>query len=481
MEDRQKSPSWLPMTRRKMLGSLLVGAGAAMSGFGMSSLGERAKQRGKILLEGIPGIPAGLEEAVRFPLIEALQGRRARRFSLGAEIPDGPLTFKSKHEPLPLSELEQMLVLTACAGNTGWHHLIYRHKRYAPHLSNYSAAAGGRTFPSAAGWHTSEFFFTDDSGVYFLPTRDSGSLINKDPEGAVDLQSWLDAHRQRIKKLTEGRLNIPPEEPYMEGHNTWCVNRPGSTLVIPVADVAQHLILIFCFLVQNGYCIFDDVHNQRIPGMEKFKDLVDVESPYPLTFMEQYALRETTAELSAACYAGMLMLQALGLGGWMFDGIDPFTMLGASGNPEVPGLGFRYDTSERWALPNPTGRAGVFEGFCPPHYPDMAAAVEAVAQRKFGPGGPFHPQTPGPWKESSRVRSSAQAHSEEFKACVALMAQYVYDRFGKFPGTVPTLNVLTYLQAHHLDLDFYDHYFAPGAYLETQARHMERWHGGKKK
>jgi hypothetical protein len=41
------------------------------------------------------------------------------------------------------------------------------------------------------------------------------------------------------------------------------------------------------------------------------------------------------------------MLQALGLGGWMFDGIDRFSMLGASGNPEVPGLGFRYDRPGR--------------------------------------------------------------------------------------------------------------------------------------
>jgi hypothetical protein len=41
------------------------------------------------------------------PLIEALHGRRARRFALGAEIPDGPLKFKSRHAPMPLGELEQ--------------------------------------------------------------------------------------------------------------------------------------------------------------------------------------------------------------------------------------------------------------------------------------------------------------------------------------------------------------------------------------
>ena len=108
----------------------------------------------------------------------------------------------------------------------------------------------------------------------------------------------------------------------------------------------------------------------------------------------------------------------------------------------------------------------------------MRAAVEALVRRKFGPGGPFHPDTPGPWRESGRVRRSAQPHSEEFQACVALMAQYIYDRFGKYPGTVPTIFCLTYLQAHHLDLEFYDHHFQPGAYLETHARHMELWHKG---
>jgi hypothetical protein len=56
------------------------------------------------------------------------------------------------------------------------------------------------------------------------------------------------------------------------------------------------------------------------------------------------------------------------------------------------------------------------------------------------------------------------------------MAQYIHDRFGKFPGTVPSIFTLMYVQAHHLDLDFYDHHFKTGAYLETHARHMARWH-----
>ena len=133
---------------------------------------------------------------------------------------------------------------------------------------------------------------------------------------------------------------------------------------------------------------------QRIPGLEQFADIVDAANPLPMTFLDQYSLTECTAELSTATYAGMLMQQAMGLGGWMFNGIDRLTMLGASGDPDVPGLGFRYDSDERWALPNPTGLPGVFEGHCPPHYPNMRAAVDAFCERKFGPGGPFHPHGP---------------------------------------------------------------------------------------
>lgn len=186
----------------------------------MTALGQQAKHKGPILLDRLPAIPSGLEEAVHFPLIDALHGRRARRFSMGSESPDGPLPFKSNHKPMPLDDLEQMLVLTATAGNTGWHHMIYRHARYAPHLSNYSAATGGRTSPSAAGFHTSEFFYTDDHGVYFLPTRDAHSLVKREKDSALDLNAWLEAHRARIRKLADGRLSLPPAEPYREGHNT---------------------------------------------------------------------------------------------------------------------------------------------------------------------------------------------------------------------------------------------------------------------
>ena len=172
-----------------------------------------------------PGIEA-LRELSAFPLVEALFGRRSRRFALGDEIPDGPLAYRSRHDPVPLSELERMLVLGAMGGTTGWHFSITRNARYAPHLANYAGAAAGRTFPSAAGFHTAELFFTDDSGLYFFPTRDAGALVDPAAD-EVTPELMAERHRGLVRKLADGRLYLPAAEPYLEGHNTWCVNVPG--------------------------------------------------------------------------------------------------------------------------------------------------------------------------------------------------------------------------------------------------------------
>ena len=420
--------------------------------------------------------PQGFTDMLEFPLIQALLGRRSRRFFMGAEIPDGPMAYKSKHEPEPPDDLETMLVLTAMGGATGWHNLIYRHTAYAPHLSNYAGAAGGRTFPSAAGFHTMQIFFTDDNGVYYFDTRNAPELSPRADNGQTDLKSLLEEHKKRILKISDGRLDLPAETPHTEGHNTWVANAPGSVLAIPVGDLAQHVILNLMYLLQNDTVIFDDVNGRPVPGIEKFSDMVNVDNAWPISFVDTWSVAEITAELSTSCYAGALMLQAMGLGGWMFNGLDPFSVLGASA-PEVRGLGFRFDTDERWPVPNVTGLPGVMEGFCPPHYSDMRSAVDAACERKFGPGGPFNPDTPGPFKDSPGVRGSALVHDERFRECVALQAQYIFDTFGKFPATVPSIFHITYLQAHHLDLDFYDEKFEPGAYLDTHKRHMHRWHG----
>jgi len=60
-----------------------------------------------------------LNEVLDFPLFDAIFGRRARRFAYGMEIPTGPLAFKSCHQPLSLTELEEAVLIAAGVGVTG--------------------------------------------------------------------------------------------------------------------------------------------------------------------------------------------------------------------------------------------------------------------------------------------------------------------------------------------------------------------------
>lgn len=187
----------LASSRRKLFGASMIGAGVLLNGIGLREAAADIDRKGRVMLDRIPVLPRGLIEAANFPLIEAIHGRRSRRFALGPSIPGGPLAYSSKHEPAPLSDLEQMLLLTTVADNTGWSNLIPYNRHYLPKIPNYAGAAGGRTFPSAAGFHTSEIFYTDDDGVYFMPTRNmsAASAINND--GEAHLNAYLAEHQAR--------------------------------------------------------------------------------------------------------------------------------------------------------------------------------------------------------------------------------------------------------------------------------------------
>ena len=264
---------------------------------------------------GRSDFPPGFQDVLNFSLVQGLLGRRSRRFFMGAEIPDGVLAYRSRHKPVPLSDLEKMLVVAACGGNTSWHNMIYRGASYAPHFSNYSGAAGGRVFPSAAGFQTSQTFFTDDDGVYVLKMRDAPAFAEREKDGSLDREAFVNNVRERVHKIQDGRLRISSEVPTIEAHNTWVFNKPSTLVVIPVGDLSQHVLLNVCYMLQNGLVLYDDINKRAIPGVDQFKDIVDTENVWPITFVEQWSLSELTVELGTSCYAGTLMLQAMGLGG----------------------------------------------------------------------------------------------------------------------------------------------------------------------
>lgn len=173
----------------------------------------------------------------------------------------------------------------------------------------------------------------------------------------------------------------------------------------------------------------------------------------------------------------VLTMQAMGLDGLYFAGLNRWSILGAFADDGIQCFGFRFQRDERWTLPNPVGLDGHFEALCPPYHADMRAAAAAFVERKFGPGGTYDPAASGPWRDTAAVRASVERYDDAFVDCLGEVAQYVFDTYGRFPGAFTSIALTGFVQAVHLDTEFYDRHDREGAYLETHAEHMRRWHG----
>lgn len=430
---------------------------------------------------------AGVEDLERlnrelsgFPLTTALFGRRARRFGFGMEIQSGPLAFRSAKKPLALDEVEQAVLIAASTGVSGWTFGVPFGPRTPDSHAEFSLRFTGRTAPTAAGLGTPTLFFTDDDGCYVTQTRDLQPDSQPEANGGVDsLQRMLETVRTATTRVRDGRLDVPASPPHILPPNLWWANHPGSTLFMPVGDASEECLGILALMMRHGVMVVDQDTGEPAGNLQPFvrSGLLDPEKRYPLSELLVDVNDSMCLELAFMGHNIVLMLQAMGLGGLFFNGMDGLSALGAYAGDGVQGLGFRIVEDDRWLTPNPVGLDGVYEALCPPNYPDMRAAVDAFVARKFGPGGAYDPAITGPWRDTVGMKRTVEPYTSEFVACMAEIAQYIYDKYGKFPGTRSTIMLPGFVQAHHLDTDFYDTHYQPGAYLDTHARHMEAWHG----
>jgi hypothetical protein len=429
-------------------------------------------------MDARPSVPPG---GLDLPVMEAIFGRRARRFGLGMELPSGPMAFRSGAEPLPLSELEQMILVAAATGVSGWSFGVPFGPRTPGSHAEFTLRFTGRTAPTAAGFGTPALFFTDDDGCYCTRTRDVIPERMREPAPGPDgLTRALDACRDATTRIRDGRLDLPSEPPHVLPPNLWWANRPGSTLFMPVADASEETLGLLALMIRHGVMVVDHETGEPAGNLEPFvrSGLLDPAKRLPLSELQGDAHECVCLEAGFMGHNIALVLQAMGLGGLYFNGMDSPTVLGARAADGIHGLGFSFVEDERWATPNPVGLDGVYEALCPPYFPDMHAAVEAFVARKFGPDGAYRSDAPGPWREGARVKGSVAAYDADFVDCMSEIARYIHLKHGRFPGTRSTIVLPGFVQAHHIETGFYDAHYSEGAYLRTHAEHMERWHGG---
>lgn len=422
---------------------------------------------------------APLDHLLRIPLMSAIFGRRARRFGLGMEIASGPLAFESRHDPVPLSELERAVLVAAATGVTGWSFGVPHGPDRPDEHAHYSVRFTGRTGPTAGGFGTPAMLFTDDEGLYITNTRDVPPERLREFDGINNYAERIIAvARAHTVKLSDRRLDLPAAPPHMLEPNLWMANAPGSTLFMPIGDASEQVLALMAMAIGNRNVLMDDEVGRPAGDLEPFirSGLLDGSKRMPLSVLQQSAYEANCAELAFMGHNIVLTMQAMGLGGLYFNGLNRWSILGAFAEKGIAGFGFRFLRDARWTLPNPIGLDGVYEAMCPPYHADMRAAVRAFVARKFGKGGAYDPAVPGGWRRSAEVKAGVTRYGDDFVACMGEVAQYIHDKHGKFPGTFTTIVLPGFVQAVHLDTEFYDTHYKEGSYLDTHAEHMSRWH-----
>jgi hypothetical protein len=78
---------------------------------------------------------------------------------------------------------------------------------------------------------------------------------------------------------------------------------------------------------------------------------------------------------------------------------------------------------------------------------------------------------------AARFVDEVPHYQEEVIQVAKDVCTYIWDTYGRFPAHVDAVYVPgVWVQAHHLDLDYYDQLYL-GGYTETQAQHQRLWHG----
>lgn len=422
-------------------------------------------------------LPSGLEEALKFGFMDSIFSRRSRRFGLGMEIPEGNLKYRSRHSPVPLSEIEEAYLIWAGTGTTGLS-LGDMPRSGISWLFQWS----GRSWPCSCNSHSTELFYTNDHGLYMVKLHDfipEETSIFTSRNREQQLEEVLNIFRKRRVKLEDGRADLPDGEPGLFDFNKWNANKAGTTFFIPVTNITiEYMVLLFIYFGSKyGFNIVDELNGGRSCGLDKWIDKGYIRNDVQMTLydLELRVLTSLNVEQAFICQNMNLALQSLGLGGWAFTGLLPHYALGL--DPEHRGLGFRFNRPENSIRnsdsPYPVGLDGHFESLSPPYVKDMNEAVDRFISMR---GEFWKEDNPYPYKEPAAVLEDEYHPSEVRIEIVKDFCTYIYDNYGRFPAFLDPMFARLVFQAHHLDIEFYDRFYSEGAYTDLHRNHFRLWH-----
>ena len=438
-----------------------------------------------------------------YPLLDALRDRRSRRFGLGMKMDAGAFPYQSSQAAVPLSEEEEALLAFAACGITGYAlgDLVYGPGQGGTIL----ARLLGRTIPSGDAINAVSLVVTNDHATYLMKRPQDFA-----PEEVPELASlakageFVELYRRSRIQVKASRTS-PPQDPLYNLHvNDWSLYDPASSYFLPLNELTFLYIngVLEIMDEATGAYIVDERAGFQPAGVGRFarsrgghlNDDVRDGLVGTIQGVESLVSEFVTVEQGAMVQNLLLMIQALGLGGFPHWAAHPFGWLKALGfrmleMPSTRYLGVSPLLARLARIarkPNPlvpyavgldVDDQPVLHAFCPPYFPTMEAAVRAVVDAKFGPGGTYRGGAAhSGWRDPQSVSKAAAAPSNAAVDATIAYCTYVYERYRRFPTYSPPFRTVIGVQASHLDLDFYDRFYHNEALSDTQRQHMARWH-----
>jgi hypothetical protein len=434
-------------------------------------------------------------------LLEILRGRRSRRFGLGMQMASGPLAYRSAHAAVRLTEEEEAILAFAACGVTGYAlaDLMYERGQGGTIMSHLLA----RTIPSGDAAQTIGLIMMNEDATYYVK-RPQDFAADEIPELAqlAAQEQYVELYRRSRVKIRDGRVAPPMEPLFNINCNQWSLYDPAATYFLPVNELTWIYLngILEIFNETNNVFVVDERASFQPAGLKRFArsrggHLDDDPAKGRVVTIQQletFVTEFVTAEHGMMIQNIALMVQAMGLGGfphWAAHAFGWFEALGfRMGEMKASrylGMNRILASIARWLgrdgpVPYVQGleRDGMrlLTPMCPPYYPSMEAAVRAFVDHKVGPNGIFRGgASHSAWRDPAAVADACPAPTEANIDATIAYCEYVYQRYGRFPAYQPAMRTLLGFQVNHVDCDFYDRHYHPGALTGNQRHHMTCW------
>jgi hypothetical protein len=445
-------------------------------------------------------IPSYMET---FPLLEALRSRRSRRFARGLTMPPrGALVYQSHQAPQPLSETEEALLAFAACGVTG--HALADLPLGEGEGGNIMLTLLGRTVASGDAAQTVAMVVINDDGAH-LVRRPRELPIELFPELVRLAQTgdYTELYR-RARVRISGERREPPRTPLFNiGVNKWVAGAAGTTTFLPINDLSCLYIngLLELFNEETRCFVLDDRAGFRPAGLGRFarskgghlendpaRERLATVQRLELIILDVVAIEQGMMHQNLA-----LMTEAMGLGGFPSFAEHEYGWFEALGFHMGSMSATRYLGGDRLmtllarllgkdapaSYPLGLERDGqvLLRAMTPPYFSSMAEAVRYVGEQKTGARGFFRGRAgETAWQGGARVAASLPPISDKAVAATTAYCEYLWARYGRLPVNMAPFRTVLRFQAAHLDKEFYERFYRPGALGAAHYGHQARWH-----